>query len=151
MSDTNDDRVALAWSAFLADEHSVAFRLFLRLALDGSAEAQRQVGLMHDQGKGVRQDHAQAARWYRTAADQGDAHAQHSLAVCYLIGEGLERDPAHASRWFRRAAQQGHEGSQCELGLLYESARVFLRTPGVRCIGIRSGRGPGDAGGRGAV
>ena len=81
MSDTNDDREALAWSAFLADEHSVAFRLFLRLALDGSAEAQRQVGLMHDQGKGVRQDHAQAARWYRTAADQGDAHAQHSLAA----------------------------------------------------------------------
>ena len=46
MSDTNDEREALAWSAFLADEHGTAFRLFLRLALDGSAEAQRQVGLM---------------------------------------------------------------------------------------------------------
>jgi uncharacterized protein len=107
---------AMAWSAYFADEFRLAFKLFLRLAMSGSGDAQVQVALMLDDGEGVRQDHALAAGWYRSAAMQGNAQAQHNLAVCYERGEGLDRDPSLAANWYRRAAQNGHASAQGQRG-----------------------------------
>ena len=47
----------------------------------GVTEAQLDLGLRYDLGKGVPQDDAEAVRWYRLAADQGLALAQFSLGV----------------------------------------------------------------------
>ena len=44
----------------------------------GDAEAQFNLALCYDEGKGVAIDQAEAVRWSRRAADQGDASAQHS-------------------------------------------------------------------------
>jgi TPR repeat protein len=55
-----------------------------RLAADqGDADAQFNLGVMYDTGRGVPQDDAEAERWYRLAADQGDANAQSNLGVMY--------------------------------------------------------------------
>ena len=111
MNELNDSREALAWLAYEADDHRLAFHLFLRLAMVGSAAAQCQIGRMYDRGQGVNQNHALAARWYRTAAEQGDAQAQCNLGFCYKDGEGVKRDPARAAAWFRRAARPAPGGS----------------------------------------
>ena len=57
----------------------------------GDAEAQFNLALCYDEGKGVAIDQAEAVRWYRRAADQGDASAQHNLGVCYSQGTGVLR------------------------------------------------------------
>jgi TPR repeat protein len=40
-----------------------------RLAAEGDAEAQYNLGCIYDEGQGVPQDHAEAARWFRLAAE----------------------------------------------------------------------------------
>ena len=44
-----------------------------RLANDGYADAQYNLGVMYDEGEGVPQDYKEAIKWYQMSADQGDA------------------------------------------------------------------------------
>jgi TPR repeat protein len=90
-----------------------------RLAEQGVAEAQWNLGLVYYNGLGVPQDYKQAAEWYRKAADQGFAKAQHNLGWLYEFGEGTPQDYKQAAEWYRKAADQGDAGAQNDLGTLY--------------------------------
>ena len=74
--------------AVWADDAS-DFRQTLQLAEQGNAEAQFSLGLMYDNGQGVRQDYAEAFRWYRKAAEQGLVQAQTDLGNGYAQGQGV--------------------------------------------------------------
>ena len=54
-----------------------------------NAQAQYNLGVMYDEGRGVRQDGAEAVRWFRQAAEQGLAEAQHILGAMYANGRGV--------------------------------------------------------------
>jgi len=56
------------------------------------AAAQNNLGLLYEQGHGVRQDYAEAVKQYRLAADQGNADAQVNLAKMYEDGRGVKPD-----------------------------------------------------------
>ena len=45
-----------------------------RLAEQGDADAQYNLGLMYYRGDGATQNYAEAVRWYRLAAEQGGHH-----------------------------------------------------------------------------
>ena len=47
----------------------------------GHAVAQYNLGVMYENGRGVRQDYVEAIKWYRLAADQGQAEAITSLPI----------------------------------------------------------------------
>jgi TPR repeat protein len=49
-----------------------------KLADQGNAEAQYNLGLMYEQGRGVQQDDVKAVKWFQKAAYQGDAIAQYN-------------------------------------------------------------------------
>lgn len=85
------------------------------MAESGAADAARELGLRHHQGRGAPKDLALALKWYQKAAEQGDAIAQFNLGNLYLMGEGVTRDDAWAVTWFRRAATQGHAAAQHNL------------------------------------
>src|SRR5215831_9235476 len=55
----------------------------LRLAYQGDATGQNNVGSMYAQGWGVAQDYAEAVRWYRKAAEQGNTRARTILGMMY--------------------------------------------------------------------
>ena len=78
-------------------------RSSVRLADQGDAFAQYDLGVMYANGQGVPQDYAQAVAWYRKAADQGNAAAQTNLGVMYA------RRPRRAAglRAGRRLVPQG--------------------------------------------
>ncbi len=59
-------------------------------AEQGDADAQFNLGLLHYNGKGVRQDFAQARKWYLKAAEQGHADAQTFLAAMDFLDRRLE-------------------------------------------------------------
>ena len=59
------------------------FRETLQAAEQGNAAAQHNLGVMYENGEGVRQDDAEAVRWYRQAAEQGLAQAQTNLGLMY--------------------------------------------------------------------
>jgi tetratricopeptide (TPR) repeat protein len=62
-------------------DYATAIKEFLALAKQGNAVAQFNLGLMYDDGYGVRQDYAEALRWYLKAAEQGDATTRTTSAA----------------------------------------------------------------------
>ena len=84
-------------------------------AEQGYADAQVNLGLLYDRGRGVAKDDAEAVRWYREAAAKGHAMAQNNLGAKYLFGEGVPKNKEEAVRWFRMAAEQGNAKAKATL------------------------------------
>ncbi len=100
-----------------------AMRAWLKLARDGAAEAQNNVGHMYEEGYGVSQSYAQAMTWYKQAAEQGLPEAQHNVGMLYYHGYGTAQNYPVAIQWFKRAAQQELADSQYMLGLAYHQGK----------------------------
>jgi uncharacterized protein len=82
--------------------------LIRRLAEEGLATAQFNLGQMYDKGEGgLPKDFAAAASWYRKAAEQGIADAQVNLGVMYGAGRGVPQDYVLAHMWLNLAAAGG--------------------------------------------
>ena len=109
--------------AYDRGDFATALREWKPLAEAGMARAQYGMGVIYDNGEGVKQDHAAAARWYRLAAEQGYASAQTKLALKFRNGDGETRDYAEAVKWYRLAAEQGEAEAQNSLGFLYGNGR----------------------------
>ena len=60
--------------------------------------AQLNLGLLYDNGQGVRQDHVEAAAGYCKAAEQGNADAQFNLGGLYNDGQGVRREAMQGQR-----------------------------------------------------
>ena len=63
----------------VAQDYAEAVRLYSLAAAQGHAQAQYNLGVMFEEGKGVAQDRAEAIRLYRLAAAQGHAYATAAL------------------------------------------------------------------------
>ena len=83
------------------------FREILQAAEQGNAAAQFNLGVMYENGQGVRQDYVQAVQWYRKAAEQGDAQAQYNLGVMYDNGQVVRQNYKIAKEWFGKACDNG--------------------------------------------
>jgi uncharacterized protein len=101
-----------AITAYNKGDYATTLRLFLPLAAAGDAEAQYNLGVMYDNGKGVPQDSAMAMSWFRKSAAQGNADAQYNLGVMYDNGKGVPQDYVQAHMWFNLAASRSPEGDQ---------------------------------------
>jgi hypothetical protein len=71
------------------------------------AEAQDSLGLIFEQGHGVKQDFTEAAALYRKAAERGYGGAQNNLAIACALGRGTAKEPVKACIWFELAATHG--------------------------------------------
>lgn len=107
-------------TAFQSGDFETALKNWMPLAEAGDAEAQRNIGIMFQQGLGVPQNDLQAAEWYRLAAEQGHARAQQNLGVLYEKGIGVPQDYAEAAKWYRMAAEGGNIIAKINLGILNE-------------------------------
>ena len=92
-----------------------------RAAESGNVEAQRELGILYDQGEGVRQSYSEALRWYRLAADQGDDQAQFNIGEMYRFGDGVRRDKVEAAKWYMIASTQGWSAPKTTLRELSKS------------------------------
>ncbi len=107
-------------AAFEAGEFRAAYAAWLPLAQSGDIDAQRNVGLLYQTGRGVPLDLGVAFYWYRLSAEGGNAASANSVAMMYLAGDGLPSDYVAAAAWLSRAASIGYGPAQFNLGLLYE-------------------------------
>ena len=102
---------------FAHGDFDKAAQTFMPLAQNANNPiAQRFLGQMYAEGKGVTQDYTQAAKWYRSAAEQGLAAAQYQLGILYRDGKGLPQDMEQAYAWFTVAGNQGHQLAQGAVG-----------------------------------
>ena len=78
-----------------------------RKAARGDAEAQVDLGALHEAGIGVPQDQTLALHWYQQAAEQGNVYGQYLSGLA--LGRGstdLQKDVEAAATWFARAHAQ---------------------------------------------
>ena len=94
------------------------------VAIPGARIAQFNLGMLYEQGKGVKKDHKRAAGWHLLAADAGLADAQFALG--YLLEKGTANgtvldtpDFVGAVHWYSRAANQGFGPAQQNLAQLH--------------------------------
>jgi len=112
-------------AAYLNDDYATALREWEPLAKQGNAEAQRLLGGMYRNGKGVLQDYKAAVKWFRLAAEQGHTEAQYNLGGMYEEGQGVLQDYKTAAKWFTLGAEQGDVNAQNMLGTLNAMGRGF--------------------------
>ena len=89
-----------------------------KLAGQGDAEAQWQMGVRFHNGEGVPHDDTQAMQWFQRAAEQGHVTAQGALGAYYFAARGVPRDLSKAYFWSMIAMAQGDEISKSRLQLL---------------------------------
>ncbi len=106
-------------AAYLRGDYATAAQEFEKLAEEGHAGAQFNLGVMYYKGEGTPPNYAEAMKWYRRAAEQDHVDAQYNLGFMYANGEGVPPDYAEAAKWYRRAAEQGDGISQSTLGIMY--------------------------------
>jgi TPR repeat protein len=124
-----------------------AARWIRRAADQGLADAQYNLALLYQDGRGIRKDDFEAVRWFRRAADQNLAAAQNNLALAYASGKGVAQDETEAARWLRRAADQGDAVAQDNLGTAYIQGRGIEQNPAEAVVWFRRAALQGDAGG----
>jgi len=106
---------------------ATALREFRPLAVQGHADAQYNLALMYEHGRGVTQDDKEAVKWYRKAAEQAYASAQYNLGVMYEHGRGVPQDDKEAVKWYRKAAEQGYANAQYNLGVMYAKGQGVIQ------------------------
>lgn len=110
----------MAMRYYLKEGYQNSFQLFKKIAEQGDAAAQTNIGWMYTNGEGVTRDSIRGAYWYQEAAEQGDAYAQVILGAMHIEGKVTIYDPAKAMYWFHRSAEQGHNIAQFNIGGLYD-------------------------------
>ena len=98
-----------ALKALRAGDAEVAFEIWSRLAEEGNAAAQSNLGGLYLSPALGEPDYVQALSWFRRAAGQNNPAALVSLGHLYRMGipEVLAPDREAAIGYFRRAAGQG--------------------------------------------
>lgn len=79
-----------------------------RLAEQGFAAADSNIGLMYLQGRGVPHDMGQALHWFQRAAAQGNVEAQFRIGEFYEAGTVVAQSDEEARLWFGKAAEGHH-------------------------------------------
>lgn len=85
---------------------------------NGHARAARNVGVMYEEGIGVKQDHYAAEEWYGRAIELGEADGFFRLAMLQRIEGSVNYDPAAALGSLEAAIELGHVAALRELGLM---------------------------------
>lgn len=108
----------------VGDEHTKqdyaeALRWYRAAAEQGDANAENNLGAMHEHAMGVPENVAEAARWYRRAPARGLAAAQYNLALLLGWGRGVPMDEPEATALLHKSASQGYIPACSVLGTLY--------------------------------
>ena len=116
------DNFQKAQEAYRKGSYIKALDLFYALAKKGDKEAQFNVGLIYELGKGIKSDPIEAIRWYEKAANQGSAEAAYNLGNLYVARAKKEKRPylyKKAKFWLQKGADSGYPDALNNLGVLY--------------------------------
>ena len=82
-------------------DEAIAVKFYAAAAESGYAQAQMDLALMYEQGRGVQKDLKQALQFYKAAADQGHSPALHRTGKMLEQGLGGQPEPQLALRYLR--------------------------------------------------
>lgn len=88
-------------------------------ASEGEVWAQRELGCLYYEGKGVARDRDAARHWWELAVDKGDHYAMTYLGYYYLNAAPDAPDYVSVEKWWRLAAERGDSIAAYNLYILY--------------------------------
>lgn len=103
------------------------YKAQLILAKQGNKEAQYDVGIMYEKGRGVDRNPRKAVHWLGEAARQGHATAMAELGIIYFEGNGVSPDYAKAFSLLSSASTQHIPSAEFYLGRIYEQGKGTRR------------------------
>lgn len=118
----------LANQAARDGNYAQAYCIWLKLAKDGNADAQHNIGWMYHNGYGMAINDNRAEHWWVQAAQQDHVEAQFDLGqLYYLGGVQLKRDHEKAIGYLFPAAVSDHEEARVLLTTLSVSNNSKVR------------------------
>ena len=123
-----------------------AFEIFKKVADEGDADAQYNVGLLYLSGQGVKKDSEEAAKYFGLATAQGQSDAEYNQALLYLYGKD-ESDKRKAFKILQKLANNGFVPAQSIFGLMYlrgDTVAKDAKTAATWIIKGREQRQPGS-------
>ncbi len=99
----------------------------VKLAEEGNAEAQANLGICYAKGEGVSPSNEEAVKWFKKSSEQNNAKGQFYLSMAYNRGMGVSQDWEESIRLIKKSANQGFAKAQSQLGGLYEYG--LMNTP----------------------
>ena len=115
---TKPPTVAQGLELYDSGDFTKAFEMLDKLAQEGNSQAQQALGVMYENGQGVKKDEALAMGLYRQAAAKNNESAQYLLGTILERKAGLTNNQSEALKWYRAAATNGHPSAQFRMGQL---------------------------------
>ena len=91
---------------------------FRAAAAAGDPAGMYMIGVLYQNGNGVKRNYAKCMKWYRAAAAGQIYPAMTGIGDLYALGEGVPKNYATARLWYLRAAAHGAARAMFDLGLL---------------------------------
>ena len=114
---SSDTYKILSYEEVVRDPSKI--HLIQRLAEDGNAEAQYQLGVHYASGGVIAKDIFKATWWIQKAAKHKHPAAQYMLGCHYSEGLGVTANQYKAVEWFQKSAKEEHMEAQYMLGCHY--------------------------------
>ncbi|BFU60018.1 MULTISPECIES: tetratricopeptide repeat protein [Rodentibacter] len=102
---TDQQRLDMAQGFANKQDWKSVFEIMQPLALEGNIQAQGNLGMMYNLGRGVPQDKEKAYWWFSEAAERGNIRAINNLAVMYYNGSYVKKDIPQAIKLFKTTAR----------------------------------------------
>lgn len=96
-------------------------------AAAGDTDAEFELGVLYEEGRGVPQDLTKARELYLKAASGSCIRAIYYLGVVYDKGRGVAVDDKQAAFWYRKAADAGFAIAQFNYGVFLAQGRGVER------------------------
>jgi uncharacterized protein len=103
-------------------------RALYRLAKTGDVDAQYMLGVLYDEGRGVRKSDEAAAYWFTMAAEAGNSAAQYEMGLRFDKGNGVQSNWVEAGKWYEKAATSGDKEAEYNLISLKREVDRKMRT-----------------------
>lgn len=95
------------------------FNIMYPLALEGNLQAQGNLGMLYNLGRGVAQDKEKAYWWFSEAAERGSISAINNLAVMYYQGQYVKKDEKQSIKLFETTAKADNVDAMMMLAEVY--------------------------------
>ena len=106
---------------FNKGNYELALDIWEPLANEGVSNAQYNVGLMHHNGLGTKQDFKQAYKWLLKSSEQGNLNSIRLISTMYALGNGIDKSFVRSYMWAKIGADNNDQNSKVLLdGLLKE-------------------------------
>ncbi|MBF0751689.1 MULTISPECIES: tetratricopeptide repeat protein [unclassified Pasteurella] len=116
---TEQERLNMAQDFANKQDWKSVFNIMQPLALEGNVQAQSNLGMLYNLGRGVQKDQEKAYWWFSEAAEMGSVRAINNLAMMYYRGGYVRKDIPQAIKLFERTAKSKDLDAMMMLSEIY--------------------------------